>query len=97
MFIIQNILLTLAPLIASLLGLYKLLVIIRILISWVSPDPHNPIVQVLRRITDPFLEKFRRLLPPIGGIDFTPIFAIYVIHFFQGFIPRTLIDIAYRL
>src|SRR5215471_8904175 len=63
------------------LGLIEITVVVAALISWVSPDPRNPIVQILYRMTEPILRPFRRILPPgrTGGIDFSPILVILVI------------------
>ncbi|MFY9975136.1 MAG: YggT family protein [Chromatiaceae bacterium] len=47
-------------------------VLIRVILSWLSPDPYNPAVALLRRLTDPLLEPAQRLIPPIGGIDLSP-------------------------
>jgi YggT family protein len=56
-------------------------IIIRALISWVSPDPYNPIVRILSQITEPVLRPLRRLVPPhkTGGIDLSPLIAILLI------------------
>ena len=57
------------------------IVIIAALISWVNPDPRNPIVRFLYGVTEPLFRPFRRLLPPsrTGGIDLSPLFVILVI------------------
>ncbi len=57
------------------------MIILRALISWVSPDPRNPIVQILHRLTEPVLEPLRKLVPPgaLGGIDISPLLAIVLI------------------
>ena len=74
------------------------LVIIRALISWVNPDPYNPIVQFLYKVTDPLLAPFRRLIPASSiGLDISPIFALIFIWFIKLFIVRTLFGIALRL
>ena len=68
--------------ISNLLSLYMWVVIIRVLISWVNPDPYNSIVQFLRGITDPALEGLRRVLPSFlwsTGLDFTPLSLILLI------------------
>lgn len=74
-------LLALLQLLLTLLGLYTWVIIIRALISWVSPDPRNPIVIILHRLTEPVLRPLRRLLPPhkTGNIDVSPILAILLI------------------
>jgi YggT family protein len=73
--------LALLQLLLTLLSLYTWVIIIRALISWVSPDPRNPIVQLLARLTEPVLRPLRRLLPhsATGGIDVSPILAILLI------------------
>ena len=68
--------------IISLLEIYKWVVIIRVLISWINPDPYNPIVQFLRSVTDPAIESMRRFVPNFlyrTGLDFTPLVLIIVL------------------
>jgi YggT family protein len=76
----------------AILNLIKWLVIIAAVISWVNPDPRNPIVQFLYRTTEPLLRPFRKILPPgrTGGIDFSPILLILVIVFIEAFLSRLL-------
>jgi YggT family protein len=73
-----------------LLSLVQWLVIAAALVSWVSPDPRNPIVQFLYRTTEPILRPFRRILPPrrTGGIDFSPLLVILLIVFLKVFLSR---------
>jgi YggT family protein len=68
------------------LSIVYFIIIIRVLISWVNPDPYNPIVQVIYGITEPIMKPFRRILPPIGGFDLSPILLILVLVFLQTFI-----------
>jgi YggT family protein len=79
------------------LGLIEITVVVAALISWVSPDPRNPIVQILYRITEPILRPFRKILPPrrTGGIDVSPIFVILIIEFLKAFLPQ-IFQIPYR-
>ena len=74
----------------AILSVIKWLVIIAAVISWVSPDPRNPIVQFLYRTTEPILRPFRKILPPgrTGGIDLSPILVILVILFVEVFLKR---------
>jgi YggT family protein len=74
----------------AILWIIQWLVIVAAMISWVSPDPRNPIVQFLYRSTEPLLRPFRRLLPPArtGGIDFSPILVILVILFIRTVLSR---------
>lgn len=72
----------------AILSVIQWLVIIAAVISWVSPDPRNPIVQFLYRTTEPILRPFRKILPPrrTGGIDFSPILVILLILFLKVFL-----------
>ena len=74
-------LMALLQLLLTILSLYTWVIVIRALISWVSPDPRNPIVQLLSRLTEPVLKPLRRLVPPsmTGNIDVSPILAILLI------------------
>jgi YggT family protein len=68
--------------IISLLSLYRWIIIIRVVISWINPDPYNPIVQFLRSITDPALDGLRRYVPRFlwsTGLDFTPLLLIVLL------------------
>lgn len=67
------------------LELYSYVIIAAALITWVSPDPRNPVVVFLRRATEPVLEPVRRLLPPwrTAGLDLSPVIVLIVIQFVQ--------------
>ncbi|HTR03807.1 MAG TPA: YggT family protein [Thermoanaerobaculia bacterium] len=66
------------------------IVIIAALVSWVSPDPRNPIVRFLWAVTEPMFRPFRRLLPPsrTGGIDLSPLFVLLLIYLVSRFVAR---------
>lgn len=70
-------------LLASALSVYSWMILIRILLSWVNPDPYNPVVRFLVRATDPVLEPLRRMIPPIAGLDLSPIVALLGISLLQ--------------
>ncbi|MHC1590883.1 MAG: YggT family protein [Candidatus Helarchaeales archaeon] len=97
MFVLSNLITALASILAIVLNIFKWVLLIRVLISWVSPNPYNPIVQLLYQVTEPVLEPLRRILPSMGMMDLSPIVAFMVIVFLQQFLIRTLIDIAYHL
>jgi len=65
----------------KLLHLYSFIIIAAALISWIQPNPYNPIVQFLRRVTEPVLRPVRSLVPPekLGGLDISPIIVPLVI------------------
>ncbi len=75
------------------------LILIRAVLSWVSPDPYNPIVQFLYRSTEPILRPFRRLLPPwrSGGVDLSPFVASLLIYFLRLFLVPMILYYAARL
>jgi YggT family protein len=89
MFILGNFLVALAKLIYIVSSAYIWIVIARAVISWVNADPYNPIVRFLVQITDPVLYKIRRYLPPMGGLDLSPMILILVIVFLQSFLVPT--------
>ena len=95
MFIVGNLLAALASVIGLVLNLYMYIIIARAVISWVNPDPYNPIVRFLYSITDPVLLAIRRRLPlSFGGMDFSPIVVILAIIFLQRFLVASLHDLA---
>ncbi|MBP9733901.1 MAG: YggT family protein [Candidatus Omnitrophica bacterium] len=96
MFVLANFITAVAQVLSAVLSIYSWIIIIRALISWVNPDPYNPIVVFLHRVTDPVLEPLRRLLPPerLGGIDISPILALLAIMFTRFFLINSLYDIA---
>jgi YggT family protein len=73
------------------------IIIIRALISWVNPDPYNPIVRFLYQATEPVLYPIRRRMPFMGGIDLSPIVVLLAILFLQAFLVRTLEELAIRI
>ncbi|HEU4562381.1 MAG TPA: YggT family protein [Longimicrobium sp.] len=71
----------------TLLSLLQILIIVRVLMSWVvSPVSRNPIVQLVRNVTDPILEPIRALLPRMGMVDLSPMIAIFLIYLLQSLI-----------
>jgi YggT family protein len=98
MFIAGNVLDGLARVLDLVLTLYLWIVIIRALLSWVNPDPWNPIVRFLHRATEPVLAPIRRWLPSWRwGIDFSPLVVILAIYFVQHALVRSLTDLAWRM
>ncbi len=95
MFVIGNFIGAIARIVDIALTIYMWLIIIRALISWVNPDPYNPIVRFLYRATEPVLYYVRRWIPLRGiGIDISPIIVILVIIFIQSFLVKSLLQIA---
>ncbi|MCD6353179.1 MAG: YggT family protein [Proteobacteria bacterium] len=98
MFVFGNFLKALATIIDIGLTCYLWIVIARAIVSWVNPDPYNPIVVFLRRSTDPVLLPIKHRFPFHGmGIDFSPLIVILGIIFLQKFLVDTLYQLALRL
>jgi YggT family protein len=95
MFILANLLMATASVLQLLLWLYMWIVIARAVISWVNPDPYNPVVRFLYNATEPLLYRVRRALPLFaGGIDFSPLLVLVAIYFLQVFLVQSLRDLA---
>ena len=98
MFVVSNFLVAIAKILDIGLTLFMWIIIARAVISWVNPDPYNPIVKFLNSATEPVLYPIRRRLPIyFGGIDFSPILVILAIIFIQSFLVQSLIQLASRL
>lgn len=98
MFVFGNFISALAAILDYILTILNWLIIIRALISWVNPDPFNPIVRILYKTTEPLLVPFRRIIPMYTmGFDISPVFALIFIWFLKLFLVRTLFGIAVRM
>ena len=97
MFVMSNMLQGLATVLDTVLWLYMWVIIARALISCVNPDPWNPIVQFLERVTEPVLAPIRRWIGWRMGIDLSPIIAILIISFLQIAVVKTLNDLAHQM
>jgi len=95
MFVIGNLLHAIARVIDISLTIYMWIIIAQAVISWVNPNPYNPIVRFLYAATEPILYPIRRKLPiSFGGIDFSPMVAILAIIFLQKFLVKALMQMA---
>jgi len=97
MFIVSNFLLAFARITDIVLTIYTYILIGRALLSWVNPDPYNPIVMFLNRVTEPILYRVRRLIPDLGGLDISPIVVLLAIYFLQKFAVNSVYDLAFQL
>jgi len=97
MFVLSSLLTALAKIADILLTIYMYIVIGRAVISWVNPDPYNPIVNFLYRATEPVLRRVRRMIPYLGGMDLSPLIVILAIYFLKEFVIRSVYLLAYRL
>lgn len=99
MFVFSNLLAAIASLLNVIFTVMYWLLLIRALVSWVNPDPYNPVVQFLYKTTEPILYPIRKMLPiNMGiGIDISPIIAFLILIFLRSFLVKTLLDISFRL
>ncbi|MBI4683656.1 MAG: YggT family protein [Nitrospirae bacterium] len=98
MFLFENLIIAVANISDIGLDVYKWIVIISAIISWVNPDPYNPIVRFLHAVTEPVYRPIRRLIGyRLGPIDISPLIVILVIIFLQKFLIKSLIDFANKL
>ena len=99
MFVLGNLVEAIAVIASKVLWLYSFVIMIAVLISWVSPDPFNPIVRILRSVTEPLFDWIRRRLPftMVGVLDLSPMVAFFGIFFLRMFLVQTLLDLSLRL
>jgi YggT family protein len=99
MFILANLLKGLAFVLDSILTIYFWVVIISAILSWVRPDPYNPIVRFIYSLTEPIFYKVRKWIPfvYIGGVDLSPIVVLLAIQFLKIFLVQSLYQLAIYL
>ena len=94
----SNLLAAVAEVLRWVLNIFMYIVIARAILSWVSPDPYNPIVRFIHKVTEPVLYQIRRRIPvSFGGIDFSPILVFLAIIFLQRFVVHSLYGLAQTL
>lgn len=95
MFIFSHFLEGIARVLDAVLTLYMFIVIAHAVLSWVNPDPYNPIVRFIRQMVDPLLFQIRKRIPTVfGGIDVSPIIILLGIIFLQSFLVASLKHLA---
>jgi YggT family protein len=95
MFVLGNFIAAVARIVDMALTLYMWIIIIRAVLSWVNPDPYNPIVRMLYRVTEPVMALVRRWIPLRGmGIDLSPMIILLAIVFLQSFLVPSLMQLA---
>jgi YggT family protein len=97
MFVLGNLIAAAAHILDIALTAYMWIIVIRAVLSWVNPDPYNPIVRFIHQVTEPVMAPIRRRLPIRGlGIDFSPIIILLAIVFLQGFLVKSLLELSYH-
>ena len=99
MFVLQNLVMAIAQVLGTVLQIYTWMVIISALLTWVNPDPYNPIVRFLRSVTEPVYYRLRKAFPFLytSGIDFSPLVVLLLVQFLQSFLVQSLAGMAMRL
>jgi len=95
--IAANFLVAVGKVLDIILTIYMYIIIAKALISWVNPDPYNPIVNFLNRVTEPVLYRIRKRLPAMGGLDLSPLIVLLIIFFLQKFVVNSILDLGYRM
>lgn len=70
---------------------YSYLIIIRILLSWVRHNPYQPLIRFIYEVTEPYLNVFKRFIPPFGAVDVSPIVAIFVLQILRNLVIKILL------
>lgn len=97
MFIIGNFIIAVAKILDITLTVYSFVVIIAAILSWVNPDPYNPIVRFIHAVTEPALRPIRKLLPLRLPVDISSLILLGIIYFLQRFLIASLIELGYRI
>jgi len=97
MFIFGNLFTAVGYILDTILTIYMWIIIISALLSWVNPDPYNPIVRFLYSVTDPVLRPIRRKIGITMGIDISPMIVILIIMFLKYFVVSSLIEMGMRM
>lgn len=86
---IDSLIIAFATIFVSIISLYKWVIIIGALLSWVQPDPYNPIVQMIYRLTQPAYNLVQKFIPTVfGGMDLSPVILIFAIQFIEIFVTN---------
>jgi YggT family protein len=98
MYVIGYLLMAIAKVLDLVLLLFMWIVIARAILSWVNPDPFNPIVRFIHNVTEPVLYRVRAFIPvSFGGIDFSPIIVLLGVIFLRTFVVSSLIRLSANL
>lgn len=78
-------------------GFFTLIILVSVLLSWVSPSPYNPVVQTIYGISEPLLAPFRRIIPPIAGLDLSPVAALLCFQIIGGVLIQAVQNVIGKL
>ncbi|MFH1096564.1 MAG: YggT family protein [Candidatus Desantisbacteria bacterium] len=97
MFVLGELIGSLSMLLGMIFKMIYFVLVIRMLLSWVNPDPYNQLVRIIYRVTEPILAPFRRIIPPMGMVDISPMVVFFLLAFIENFVMRILFQIEARL
>ncbi len=92
MIILANVLLGLGQILHGLIFFFQILIFAAVVMSWVSADPRNPLVQFVRNTTDPLFFRVRRYIPPMGMLDLSPIVVIFGLMLIDAVVVNSMTD-----
>lgn len=75
--------------------LLNMAIFLRVLFSWIHPNPYNPLVSLIYQITDPILEPLGRIIPPVGPLDITPIVAMILLDIVRRILLTSLMHLIF--
>jgi YggT family protein len=97
MFVLANFLNAVAYVLEFVINIYMYIIIARAILSWVNPDPYNPIVRFLYQVTEPVLSRVRSRLPNMGGLDLAPVIVLIFIVFLQKFVINSIFEMVSKM
>lgn len=92
-----NLIIALANILDIALTVYSFVIIASALLSWINPNPYNPIVRFIYRVTEPVLNPIRKLIPLRLSVDISPLVVLLLIYFIQKFLVLSLLELGYRI
>lgn len=95
--LLGNFLIGVGTILHSVVWLAQFLMIARAVLSWVSPDPYNPLVQFIHGTTEPILYHIRRYVPPLGMLDMSVLVALLGLYFLDIFLVQSIVEVGARL
>jgi YggT family protein len=88
---------SIAELIELLINVFIGAILIQVILSWVAPASYNPLIGLVHKIADPVLAPARRILPPLSGIDFSPLVVLIVLQLLKILVVSPIVDFGYHL
>jgi YggT family protein len=97
MLVVGNILIVVGQILGSIIFIMNIVIIAAVIMSWVSADPRNPLVQFVKNVTEPMFSWVRQYVKPIGMIDLSPIVVLLLLQLLQGVVVNSLIEYGHQI